>query len=75
MKTLKISIALILFLIIGLFTIAEINYQEAVRSARQVETDGEIQAILQEHGFNLGIYDEIGPKEKVQAVFNRLSNN
>lgn len=69
MKNLKISIALILFLIIGLFTVAEINYQEAVRSARHVETDGEIQAILQEHGFQVGIYDEITPQEKIKALF------
>jgi len=69
MKTLKITFALILFLIIGIITVAQINYEEAIRSARTAETDGEIREVLQEYGFQVDIYDPITPEEKVKALF------
>jgi len=72
MKTLKITFAGILFLIIGIVTAAQINYEEAIRSARHVETDGEIQEVLQEYGFQVDIYEEITPEEKVKALFRPL---
>lgn len=61
-----------MFLTIGIITASEINYQESIRSARHVETDGEIQAVLQEYGFNVGIYDEITLQDKIEALWNLL---
>lgn len=74
MKTLKLTIAVIWFLAIGLITAAEINFENAIQACQKVDTDGEIKAVLQGYGFEIGIYDEIGPREKIQALY-RLSFN
>jgi len=72
MKTLKLTLLAICFLIIGTVALAEINLERAIRKASTMSTDGEIQEILHEYGFQINIYDEITPEEKVKALFRPL---
>jgi len=50
------------------------NYEQAIAKARQVDTDGEIQSVLLEHGFDSGIYDKITVSQKVKAFFTVMSS-
>lgn len=67
--TLKIALSVLCFGLIGIMALAELNLENCIREASTMETDGEIQAVLHEHGFRIGINDEITPIEKLKALF------
>lgn len=69
MKSLKAAFTVLCLLIIGLIAMAELNLDMAIREASTKETDGEIQDVLNKHGFRIDIYDEITPQEKIKALF------
>ena len=58
----------------GVITLAQLNYEQAVEKAAKVDTDGEIQAVLFEHGFRCGIYDRVTTGDKIEAFFIVMSD-
>jgi hypothetical protein len=70
MKKLLIKISILsLFGIFGVVGLAQMNYQQAVAKAREVDTESEIKSVFEDHGFDSGIYDKITVSEKVKAFF------
>jgi alpha-D-ribose 1-methylphosphonate 5-phosphate C-P lyase len=70
----KLLLKLAIFSTLGTFAIAEVNYRECVRQAQKVETDGEIQHVLNEYGYQVGLYDEITFATKLSAAYHVLTN-
>jgi hypothetical protein len=75
MKKLLIKISILsLFGIFGVVGLAQLNYEQAIAKARQVDTESEIQSVLLEHGFDSGIYDKITVSQKVEAFFTVMAS-
>jgi hypothetical protein len=75
MKKLFLKLSLIaLFGVISVVTLSQLNYEQAVTKASQVDTDGEIQSVLRDHGFEVDIYDHITVSDKVNAFFTVMSS-
>ena len=75
MKKLFLKLSLVsIFGVISIVTLSQLNYEQACEKARQVDTDGEIQSVLLEHGFDSGIYDKITVSQKVKAFFTVMSS-
>lgn len=73
MKTLeKLSLSFGVAFILTAF-VAEINYKTAIRCASLTDgTDGQIEAVLKSHGFEVDIFEPIQNSEKFKALINLL---
>lgn len=73
-KTMKAAFKIIGLIVTGMVLIAEWNYEQAAEAAAQVDSDGEILAVMQDYGFELDSTFEITPMHKISAVVNLLSD-
>jgi hypothetical protein len=71
----KLLLKLTLAMAFGLILIAQLNYEQALGKAQEVDTDGEIQAVLDAHGFRVDLWDDISMVDKLSAVIITLSSD